>query len=40
LKAYDTRLETAEPPFLTHDEKVKVLFRDWDDKKQRISPFH
>ncbi|KAL1606267.1 hypothetical protein SLS60_003669 [Paraconiothyrium brasiliense] len=35
LKAYDTRLETAEPPFLTHDEnEVKVHFREWDDKKQ------
>ncbi|KAF1979437.1 hypothetical protein BU23DRAFT_154765 [Bimuria novae-zelandiae CBS 107.79] len=37
LKAYEARLETAEPPFLTHDEKeVKVHFRDWDDLKQRF----
>ncbi|KAF2438414.1 hypothetical protein P171DRAFT_477309 [Karstenula rhodostoma CBS 690.94] len=37
LKAYDTSLETAEPPFLTHDEKeAKVYFRDWDEKKQRF----
>ncbi|KAJ4356763.1 uncharacterized protein N0V89_004799 [Didymosphaeria variabile] len=37
LKAYDMRLETAEPPFLTHDEReVKVHFRDWNHDERRF----
>ena len=37
LKAYEGRLETADPPFLTHNEReAKVYFRDWDDTKQSM----
>jgi hypothetical protein len=35
LKAYGSRLETAEPPFLTRDpDKVEIHFRDWDNQER------
>ncbi|KAL5371663.1 hypothetical protein DPSP01_014099 [Paraphaeosphaeria sporulosa] len=37
LKAYDERIETSEPRFLTRDEKdVDVHLRDWDDKANKF----
>ena len=39
LKAYEARLETKEPPFLTQDlSEVEVHFRDWDDQKKGSGP--